>query len=490
MCMFTLIVSTFEPNRNKEAMDDHAWIEAIHEELHQLNRIKVWELVDKPFGKTVINLKWLWKNKKDEDNIVIRNEARLVAKEYHWEEGLGSLPSNIIPDPREDLKAITTQSSVTLAGPSVSPPPSKEVDREPETITDQVLIRSTNNVPPLVVQPSLASTSSTPISSPKILESNPDQPLVAQTQVLIDEPVVALKPKRTIPYPSRVTKQKLRKKDDNLALKFVEIFRNLHFELSFADTLLHMPNPTPTLDLIISFSSPLFTPFEGSDFILEEMKTFLRTPDDLSNLDDDYYDTKGDILYLEKLINEDPSPNLPPVKTEDLKQVDATITKPSIEGIDKLPVIISKELKDKEKSTLLKGFAAALAILITEASQSRKHGKSELSCFLDIQLASLSPKNCIPLEVLLRVSRQPVSSVSEKVDSGFKLTTFSDTDDTGCLDTRKSTSRGIQFLGDKLASWMSKKQDYTIMSTVEAEYVALSVSYAQALWMRIQLKDY
>ncbi|GKC24443.1 retrovirus-related pol polyprotein from transposon TNT 1-94 [Tanacetum coccineum] len=49
-----------------------------------------------------------------------------------------------------------------------------------------------------------------------------------------------------------------------------------------------------------------------------------------------------------------------------------------------------------------------------------------------------------------------------------------DADHAGCLDTRKRTFRGIQFLGEKLASWMSKKQDYTAMSTAEAEYVALS----------------
>nr|GEY74851.1 integrase, catalytic region, zinc finger, CCHC-type, peptidase aspartic, catalytic [Tanacetum cinerariifolium] len=48
----------------------------------------VWELVDKPFGKTVIRLKWLWKNKKDEDQTVIRNKARLVAKWYAQEEGI------------------------------------------------------------------------------------------------------------------------------------------------------------------------------------------------------------------------------------------------------------------------------------------------------------------------------------------------------------------------------------------------------------------
>ncbi|GJW62973.1 retrovirus-related pol polyprotein from transposon TNT 1-94 [Tanacetum coccineum] len=75
-------------------------------------------------------------------------------------------------------------------------------------------------------------------------------------------------------------------------------------------------------------------------------------------------------------------------------------------------------------------------------------------------------------------------------DSGFELTTFSDADHAGCIDTRKSTSGGIQFLGDKLVSWMSKKQNCTAMSSAEAEYVALSASYAQVMWMRTQLKDY
>nr|GFD09430.1 Gag-Pol polyprotein [Tanacetum cinerariifolium] len=70
------------PHTTLEAMADYAWIEAMQEELHQFDRLQVWELVDKPFGKTVIRLKWLWKNKKDEDQTVIRNKARLVAKGY------------------------------------------------------------------------------------------------------------------------------------------------------------------------------------------------------------------------------------------------------------------------------------------------------------------------------------------------------------------------------------------------------------------------
>nr|GEV13116.1 retrovirus-related Pol polyprotein from transposon TNT 1-94 [Tanacetum cinerariifolium] len=130
---------------------------------------------------------------------------------------------------------------------------------------------------------------------------------------------------------------------------------------------------TPS-DPINDSSSPSFTPFEGSDFILEEIKTFLRTLDELYNMDDDYYDTEGDILYLEKLLNKDPSSNLPLMNNEDLKQVDVTMMKPStkkppelklkdlpshleyafLEGTDKLPVIIFKELKDKGKAALLK----------------------------------------------------------------------------------------------------------------------------------------
>ncbi|GJY71073.1 retrovirus-related pol polyprotein from transposon TNT 1-94 [Tanacetum coccineum] len=76
-------------------------------------------------------------------------------------------------------------------------------------------------------------------------------------------------------------------------------------------------------------------------------------------------------------------------------------------------------------------------------------------------------------------------------DTGFELTAFSDSDHAGCLDSRKSTSGGIQFIGgDKLVSWSSKKQDCTSMSLAEAEYVSLSACCAQVLWLRTQLTDY
>nr|GEU52580.1 putative RNA-directed DNA polymerase [Tanacetum cinerariifolium] len=76
------------------------------------------------------------------------------------------------------------------------------------------------------------------------------------------------------------------------------------------------------------------------------------------------------------------------------------------------------------------------------------------------------------------------------VDSGFELTGFSDDDYAGCKDTFKSTSCGAQFLGEKMVSWSSKKQDCTALSTAKAEYVSLSACCAQVLWMRTQLTNY
>ncbi|KAJ9544835.1 hypothetical protein OSB04_024542 [Centaurea solstitialis] len=75
-------------------------------------------------------------------------------------------------------------------------------------------------------------------------------------------------------------------------------------------------------------------------------------------------------------------------------------------------------------------------------------------------------------------------------DSGFELTAFTDSDHAGCKLNRKSTSGACQFLGDKLVSWSSRKQNCVSLSTAEAEYVAAACCCSQVLWMKIQLADY
>ncbi|GJX57961.1 reverse transcriptase domain-containing protein [Tanacetum coccineum] len=140
-------------------------------------------------------------------------------------------------------------------------------------------------------------------------------------------------------------------------------------------------NPTPYYDPIVSTSSPTLTPFGDSDFLLEEVDAFLALEDDPTSpeVDDSYYDPEGDILLLESFLNDDPSPlpnqgNYLPEIRKELKVCEAKTDKSSIdeppkvelkdlpphleyaflEGDNKLPVIIAKDLSVEEKAALIK----------------------------------------------------------------------------------------------------------------------------------------
>ncbi|GJZ68228.1 reverse transcriptase domain-containing protein, partial [Tanacetum coccineum] len=150
--------------------------------------------------------------------------------------------------------------------------------------------------------------------------------------------------------------------------------------LGFSDVI-SSGNPTPYYDPIVSTSSPTLTPFGDSDFLLEEVDAFLALEDDPTSpeVDDSYYDPEGDILLLEAYLNDDPSPppnqgNYLPEIRKELKVCEAKTDKSSIdeppevelkdlpphleyaflEGDDKLPVIIAKDLSMDEKAALIK----------------------------------------------------------------------------------------------------------------------------------------
>nr|GFB09236.1 retrovirus-related Pol polyprotein from transposon TNT 1-94 [Tanacetum cinerariifolium] len=88
MCMYALTVSTMEPKNVKEAMTNPAWIDLMEEELIQFKRLDVWVLVRAPDNISPLTLKWLFKNKHDEEQTVIRNKSRLVVRGYRQEEGI------------------------------------------------------------------------------------------------------------------------------------------------------------------------------------------------------------------------------------------------------------------------------------------------------------------------------------------------------------------------------------------------------------------
>nr|GEU41068.1 hypothetical protein [Tanacetum cinerariifolium] len=103
-------------------------------------------------------------------------------------------------------------------------------------------------------------------------------------------------------------------------------------------------------------------------------------------------------------------------------------------------------------------------------------------CFCVRYQSRPTEKHLKEVKRIFRYLRSTVKIIAFLV--GFDLIAFSDADHAGCIYSRKSTSGGIQFLGDKSVSWMTKKQNCTAMSSAEAEYMALSASYAQDMWMR------
>nr|GEZ12334.1 reverse transcriptase domain-containing protein [Tanacetum cinerariifolium] len=143
-----------------------------------------------------------------------------------------SLPSNTIPNPKGEAKAITTKSGMSYKEPPI-PPPGVE-QQEPTEETKDTKPPSTEDIQPPLVQAQIQK----------------DKPF--------EEPSVVIpKAKANLPYPSRLAKEKIREKDDILAAKFMEIFRDLHFELSFADALVHMPKFTPMFKKLLNNKNKL-----------------------------------------------------------------------------------------------------------------------------------------------------------------------------------------------------------------------------------------
>nr|GEX96844.1 reverse transcriptase domain-containing protein [Tanacetum cinerariifolium] len=147
--------------------------------------------------------------------------------------------------------------------------------------------------------------------------------------------------------------------------------------MSFSDVI-SSGNPTPYYDPIVSTTSPTLSPFENSDFLLEEVDAFLAIEDDPTSLEfyQPYLDPEGDILLLEAFLNDDPSlppPNQENYLPEELKFYEAKFDKSSVdeppevelkdlpphleyaflEGDNKLPVIIAKDLSVEEKIALI-----------------------------------------------------------------------------------------------------------------------------------------
>nr|GFA65123.1 reverse transcriptase domain-containing protein [Tanacetum cinerariifolium] len=285
--------------------------------------------------------------------------------------GSETLPSNTITKPKEDLKGITTQSGTPYQGPTIPTTSSSLPTKDTVPPTNN---RSTKDVQPPVIQ----------IETPK----PNSEPVVAS----VTEPVAASVRELTLHVGKEATTFNLDQTSrysanyNDMTANRINVIDMACEEysqevLGFSDVIVS-GNPTPYYDPTISTSSPTLTPFGNSDFLLEEVDAFLALEDDTTSreVDQSYYDPDGDILLLKAFFNDDPSlppPNqgmyLPQVRKK-LKICEAKNDKSSIdeppevelkglpphlkytflEGDDKLPVIIAKDLSVEGKAALIK----------------------------------------------------------------------------------------------------------------------------------------
>nr|GEX36229.1 reverse transcriptase domain-containing protein [Tanacetum cinerariifolium] len=193
--------------------------------------------------------------------------TKLVSSNTASSSGSGTLPSNTITNPKEELKGITTRSGVAYQGPTILTP-SKVVKQGTEVTKDQVQTHSSQSTAPV-------------------------QPSVSQSEIpaLISEPVVAPvsapipNVKSSIPYPSMRDNERRRDQANEQIEKFYEIFKDMSFEISFTDALILMPKFACTLKTLIGNKEKLSemarTPMKEhcSAVILNKFPRKLREPD-------------------------------------------------------------------------------------------------------------------------------------------------------------------------------------------------------------------
>nr|GEX08881.1 hypothetical protein [Tanacetum cinerariifolium] len=328
---------------------------ALTEELHQFDRLDIRELVDRPLCLNVINLKWIWKNKRDEENIVIRNKSHLVAKGYAQKEGVDFEDSFAPVDRLEAVRLFIVY------------------DAHKSFTVYQMDIKTAFLYGPL------------------------------KEEVYVNQPDGFVNP--------------------------------YHF------------------DKVYRLKKALYGLKQASRAWYDELSKFLLSKGFTKGfIDPTLFITKhwGDILlvqiYVDDIIFGSTNPNLS-------KQFEKLMhSKFEMSMMGELKFVLGIQIHQSPHGIFINQTKYAQEIL-------KKHGMT----------------SCDSIGTPMATKHLDADLSGTPVDQ----TKYRNSDHAGCLDSHKSTSGGIQFLGgDKLISWSSKKQDCTLMSSTEAEYVSLSASIA------------
>jgi hypothetical protein len=427
-------LSTVEPHNVNQASKDECWIQAMNEELDQIEKNHTWELVPRPHDKNVIGTKWIFKNKLNENGEVIRNKARLVCKGYAQQEGI-DFEETFAPVAR--LEAIR----MFLAFSSFQQIKVHQMDVKSAFLNGDL-------------------EEEVYIEQPEGFIFGNDEKLVCR----LKKALYGLKQAPRAWY-SRLDKylhqQGFSKgsADSNLYTKTEN--DKLLIVVVYVDDIIFGSNEE---SMSQKFASDMQQEFEMS--LLGELTFFLGLQ--VQQATDGIF--LSQTKYLKQILKKYGMEDCKPVSTP-------MITGCNLSSNDDSPTVNQPEYRSMIGSLLY----------LTGTRPDIMHAVGIVGRF-----------QANPRESHLQAVKRIFKYLQGTQDFGLwyprnadlTLHAYTDADWAGSVDDRKSTSGGAFYMGPRLVSWFSKKQSSIALSTAEAEYVAAASCCTQLLWMMQTLQDF
>ncbi|KAK2382297.1 putative mitochondrial protein [Trifolium repens] len=433
-CSYYAFVSQLEPKNSKVALLDEHWTLAMQEELNQFKRNEVWNLVPPPPNHQVIGTRWVFRNKLDENGVIVRNKARLVAQGYNQEEGI---------DYEETYAPVARLEAIRLLLAYACNMNFKLYQMDVKSaflngyISEEVYVKQ-----------------------PPGFENHEHPDYVFK----LKRALYGLKQAPRAWY-DRLSKFLIKngysrgKVDTTLFIKrkgkdvlLVQIYVD---DIIFGST-----NPS----LVKSFSNLMQGEFEMS--MMGELTYFLGLQ--IKQLDEGtfIYQTKYCLELLKKF------------EMTDSKHMDTSMAS---------TCALSKDEEGKDvEITKYRGIIGSLLYLTASRPD------------IMFSVCMCARYQSCPKESHLKAVKRILKYLKGTSNFGLwyskgndcSLVGYSDSDFAGCKLDRKSTSGTCHLFCNCLVSWHSKKQVSVALSTAEAEYVAAGSCCSQILWLKQQLLDY
>ncbi|GJX32062.1 putative ribonuclease H-like domain-containing protein [Tanacetum coccineum] len=433
-CLFACFLSQHEPKKISEALEDESWVDAMQEELLQFEIQKVWILVDLPYRKKAIGTKWVYRNKKDERGVVVRNKARLVAQGHRQEEGIDY---DEVFAPVARLEAIR----IFLAFASYMGFIVYQMDVKSAFLYGKIDEEVYVSQPPGFLDPKNYEKVYKVVKALYGLHQAPRAWYATLSTFLLKNG-----------YRRGTIDKTLFLKKDKHDIILVQVY---------VDDIIFGSTKKSWCD---EFEALMKSRFQMSS--MGELTFFLGLQVKQK--------PNGIFISQDKYV------------AEILKKFDFASVKTASTPIEtQKPLVKDEEASDVDVH-LYRSMIGSL-MYVTASRPDIMFAVCACSRF------QVTPKTS-HLSAVKRIFRylkgKPKLGLWYPRESSFDLESYSDSDYAGANLDRKSTTGGCQFLGRRLITWQCKKQTIVATSTTEAEYVAAASCCGQVLWIQNQMLDY